>query len=95
MELRNGFWVDGHNNKWDADLYSEKEVLKCSTTLTGCRDCINCSYCIDCSRCNSCFNCAGCRDCSNCSSCRDCSYCDDYSFCNGCMGGDCNIQDSH
>lgn len=69
MKREDFWWIDGNNNKWDADLYTEDEAEKCSKSLTNCENCINCKNCIDCDscvRCDSCINCDNCINCNNC-----------------------------
>jgi len=49
MKKINGLWIDENNNNWDCSIYSEKEAIEASNSLTNCRDCRNCSYCRNCS----------------------------------------------
>ncbi|HUU89387.1 MAG TPA: hypothetical protein VMX17_16765 [Candidatus Glassbacteria bacterium] len=81
MKLKNGFYVDENNNRWDSDRYTKEHAEQKSKSLNNCSDCSDCSYCYNCSDCSGCY---GCSNCSNCSGCSDCSYCSDCSCCSGC-----------
>ena len=38
MKKINGFWVDDSNNRWDGDLFTEKQAEKLSLTLKNCKN---------------------------------------------------------
>ncbi|MGF6375036.1 hypothetical protein M2140_000070 [Clostridiales Family XIII bacterium PM5-7] len=70
MELINGYWVDGNNNRWDSIYFSESKAFLFSSSL------VNCENCIDCFNCTNCFDCVDCKNCSNCRGCEACEYCE-------------------
>ena len=63
VTLKNGFWVDENNNRWDENFYTQERAEELSKTLINCSDCSYCSYCFDCSDCSYCFDCSDCSDC--------------------------------
>ena len=66
MMLKDGYWVDTRNNKWDANKYTKKQAKKFSDTLINCSDCIDCENCTSCIRCTNCKHCKYYVDSSNC-----------------------------
>ena len=90
MKKENNLWIDGNRNAWDASVFTEKEAIGLSESLTDCSNCSDCSDCRDCSNCRYCrycrycSNCRYCRYCSNCSNCRYCRYCSNCSNCSDC-----------
>lgn len=91
MRKEGSMWVDTkYNNRWSIHIYTKKEAVEASKTLTdcsgctNCKDCINCRNCDDCVNCINCINCtstAYCRACCNCSHCSDCMSCRHCTFC--------------
>lgn len=77
----NGYWVDYHQNKWNCELCTKEEALKCSKTLQNCTGCIDCSFCSNCHSCKDCRLCDYCVDSNSCRNsdslcdCECCSYC--------------------
>lgn len=77
-----GSIYDSNNNSWDLDKYSTNQIIRMSSTLTNCKDCVNCENCVDCIGCKNCVDCENCEECSNCykcENCLDCGYFDLYS----------------
>lgn len=68
-QIKKGFLADADNNRVDLSLYDKSTAVKMLTTLTGCKDCVNCAYCKDCVGCLSCQNCNRCTDCTICNFC--------------------------
>ena len=78
MEQINRYWVDENNNRWDIEIYTEKEAEKCSKSLVNCYNCCDCRNCYSCRNCINCRNCYSCDNCNYCNNCRNCHYCNYY-----------------
>lgn len=75
MKKVKGYWTDENKNSWDADIYTEEEALEASSTMAGCRKCLNCISCMNCISCRNCRACLNCRHSQHCLSCRDSRKC--------------------
>jgi hypothetical protein len=62
VKIINGFYVDGNNNLFAVEKYTEQNAIKASKSLIKCHDCINC---YNCNNCIGCINCKDCIDCTN------------------------------
>jgi hypothetical protein len=62
LKLKNGWYVDDNNNRWNTDVETEESARKKSESLKSCSDCSDCSDCFGCSRCSRCFDCSGIKD---------------------------------
>jgi hypothetical protein len=65
LKLKNGWYVDDNNNRWNTNVETEESARKKSESLKscfGCSGCSDCSRCFGCSDCSRCFGCSGIKD---------------------------------
>lgn len=84
MEQINRYWVDENNNRWDIEIYTEKEAEKYSKSLVNCYNCHNCHNCRNCRNCHDCYDCDYCDYCDSCYDCDYCHNCDNCRYCRHC-----------
>ena len=47
LELRNGWYYDANNNRWNSDVETLESATKKSESLINCKNCSDCSRCSD------------------------------------------------
>lgn len=70
-----GYWIDENGNRWDCNVFTEKQSEEHSKSLANCcymfdsYDCINCQSCVKCVKCKNCVICFNLYECTNCTNC--------------------------